>query len=295
MSFSFSEFIHRYYLDPVINDSGYNIFNTLTWAVILGIAVFLLMKFFSATKTKIDRRFIFSTLPFVIGGASLRVVADAGIIKAPWVYFLITPNIYFVVFLIAFSSLIVSLALTHFKLTGSYHKVHAGIGCLFAVIVLGTLLTHCTITHAWVPAGVLAGGVIVTIVIRLIAGLFRETKYACFSRPENLAVLLAHALDATSTIIGIECFGYYEKHVLPSFLIDLTGTSFVMYPLKILIWLVVICALDILLTEEGEENTSGKKSMFSDIPQTRNILKFAIIILGLAPAVRNTVRIFFGI
>ncbi|MBQ3620678.1 MAG: DUF63 family protein, partial [Methanosarcinaceae archaeon] len=51
MSFSFSEFIHRYYLDPVINDSGYNIFNTLTWAVILGIAVFLLMKFFSATKT----------------------------------------------------------------------------------------------------------------------------------------------------------------------------------------------------------------------------------------------------
>ena len=43
MSFSIdtiSQFINTYYLDPIRGDEGYNIVNTFTWAVVLGICIF---------------------------------------------------------------------------------------------------------------------------------------------------------------------------------------------------------------------------------------------------------------
>ncbi|PTD93561.1 hypothetical protein C9439_07110, partial [archaeon SCG-AAA382B04] len=38
------DFIHRYYIYPIIHDSGYNPVNTLTWAVILVLSLFGILK-----------------------------------------------------------------------------------------------------------------------------------------------------------------------------------------------------------------------------------------------------------
>lgn len=284
-----SEFIRKYYLDPIVADSGYNIVNTLTWALILGIAVYFLIRLFSRASIRIDRSFIAATMPFVIGGASLRVVADAGIVKAPWVYFLITPNIYFLIFLIAACCLLVSVLLQYAGAVKRFHVPFALSGFVFTVVVLATLFLNCRIAHPWVPFAVLSGGLLVT---GLVMAAARFLKSGIYAKPSNLSLFLAHALDATSTVIGIEVFGYYEKHVIPSYLIDLTGTAFVMYPLKIVVFLIVVYALDVLLKDDAKDGSS--KEAF-DIVQMRNSLKFVIIVLGLAPAIRNTLRIFFGI
>jgi uncharacterized membrane protein len=77
--------------------------------------------------------------------------------------------------------------------------------------------------------------------------------------------------------------GYYEKHVVPSYLIDLTGTALVMYPLKLAIFIPVIYVLDTQFND-SEESIS-----------LRTFVKMVIIVLGLSPATRNTLRMALGI
>ena len=291
MSFiqSVVDFIQKYYIDPIINDSGYNVFNTLTWAIILGIAVYFLIHFLQKMNIKIDAKSMAATLPFVLAGASLRVVADAGAVSPPFSYLLITPNIYFSVFLITVTCLIFTLLLQKYKLVPSFHLPFAALGCLFIIGVYAVLFAVGTVVYWWVPFAVAAIGLGV-------AGLFgfaaKKIGSPIFSDKLNLMILAAHLMDATSTVIGIEVFGYYEKHVLPAYLIELTGTAFVMYPLKLAIFFLVVWLLDKGLEKAMESESEKEKEQ---VGQVKNAIKFVIIILGLAPAIRNSIRLFFGI
>lgn len=282
-------FIQEYYIDPIIHDSGYNIFNTLTWAVILGIAVYFLIYSLQKMNIKIDAKSMAATLPFVIAGASLRVVADTGTISPPFSYILITPNIYFFVFLVTALCLIATLLLQKFKAVQSFHLPYAALGCLFILVVYWTLFSVGTVASWWVPFAVAVVGIGSAAIVWIVA---KKAGSTLFSDKMNLTILAAHLMDATSTVIGIEVFGYVEKHVVPAFLIELTGTAFVMYPLKLIIFFMVVWMLDTALEKAIEgENDKDKEQM----GQIKNAIKFVIIILGLAPGIRNSIRLFFGI
>jgi len=291
MSFinSIFAFIQKYYIDPIINDSGYNIFNTVTWAIILGIAVYFLIYSLRKMNIKIDAKSMAATFPFVIAGASLRVVADSGAISPPFSYVLITPNIYFFVFLLTALCLIFALLLQKFNLVKTFHQVYAALGILFIFAVYAVLFSVCTVENWFVPFAV----ALVGLGIALAVG-FAAKKYGSpvFSDKMNLTILAAHMMDATSTVIGIEVFGYVEKHVLPAYLIELTGSAYIMYPLKLAIFLIVV-----LLLDKGLESAAADESEKDKIQldQIKNAIKFVIIILGIAPAIRNSIRLMFGI
>jgi Predicted membrane protein len=286
---SIIDFIQQYYIDPIINDSGYNIFNTVTWAIILGIAVYFLIYFLQKMNIKIDAKSMAATFPFVIAGASLRVVADSGAISPPFSYILITPNIYFFVFLVTAACLIFALLLQKYKLVKTFHQVYAALGILFILVVYAVLFSVCTIANWYVPFAVGIVGISIVLIVYLIAKKFGSS---IFSDKLNLMILGAHMMDATSTVIGIEVFGYVEKHVLPAYLIELTGSAYVMYPLKIAIFLIVILLLDKGL-ESAAANENEKDR--AQLGQIKNAIKFVIIILGIAPAIRNSIRLMFGI
>ncbi len=102
--------------------------------------------------------------------------------------------------------------------------------------------------------------------------------------PLNILIAWSHFFDASATYRGMEYYGYLEKHVLPRLAIDLTGTSLVMYGLKLLIIVAAVYLLDRYLEEE-----------FLEYPYLRDLIKFVIIVLGAAPAVRNTLRLAMGV
>jgi len=84
----------------------------------------------------------------------------------------------------------------------------------------------------------------------------------------------------------MDWLGYYEKHVVPTFFIDIAGNftdhpALVMYPLKLLVFIPVFYMLD------SQFDDKDKKF----IP----LMKLVIIVLGLSPAVRNTLRILMGV
>lgn len=285
MSFSIdkiSQFINTYYLNPIRGDEGYNIVNTFTWAMVLGICIFGVFRLLEKLEVKLTPRFIASVLPFVLAGSSLRVLEDspAGIFQPPYSYLLITPNIYFLVFAITVGCLWISIQLHKAGLVKDFHLTFAGFGIVWFFINLIVLLYLENIVALYVPLFVLVAGTGLTLTFYLVAHHF---KSSIFTDPLNLSILMAHLMDASSTYIGIDKLGYFEKHVVPSYLIDLTGTALVMYPLKLIIFIGVIYVLDTQF-EDDERSLNLKE-----------LIKMVILILGLSPATRNTVRMMLGI
>lgn len=277
-----SQFINTYYLEPIRGDEGYNVVNTFTWAVILGICIFGIFKLLEKLEVKITPRFIASVLPFVLAGSSLRVLEDspAGIVHPPFSYLLITPNIYFLVFAITIGCLWISIRLQKAGLVKDFHLTFASFGLLWFFVNLVTILHFENIVAPYVPLFVLGAGTGLTFIFYIIA---RHFKSSIFTDPLNLSILMVQLMDASSTYIGIDTLGYYEKHVVPSYLIDLTGTALVMYPLKLIIFIGVLYVLDTQF--EDDERSLNLKVL----------IKMVILILGLSPATRNTIRMMLGI
>ncbi|MGA9189475.1 MAG: DUF63 family protein [Methanosarcina sp.] len=277
-----SQFINTYYLDPIRGDEGYNPVNTFTWAVILGICIFGVFRLLEKLKVKITPRFIVSVLPFVLAGSSLRVLEDSpvGIIHPPLTFLLITPNIYFLVFAVTVSCLWLSIRLQRAKLVKDFHVIFAGLGLIWFFANLIILLHFENIVAPYVPLFVIGTGTGLTFAFYLVA---RHFKSSIFTDPLNLSILMAHLMDASSTYIGVDMLGYFEKHVVPTYLIELTGTALVMYPLKLIIFTGVIYMLD---TQFEDDKRSQDLKM---------LIKMVILILGLSPATRNTIRMMLGI
>lgn len=275
-----SQFISTYYIDPIMYDEGYNIINTITWALLLGICLFGVMKLLYKLKVTLDEKFILSILPFVLAGSSLRVIEDAGLFKPPMQYLFITPNIYFVVFAVTVLCLICSKQLQKMNIVADYHKTFASLGLLWTAINVIILLYSEDIVKPYVPVLVLSAAFALTFLI------YKASKHAgheLFSTHLNLSIVFAHLFDASSTIVGIDMLGYYEKHVVPSYFINLADTALVMYPLKILIFVPILYILDSQFNEDAESRT------------LRTLVKMVIIVLGLSPAFRNTIRMTLGI
>jgi uncharacterized membrane protein len=265
-------FVQRYYIDPIIYDTSYNPVDTITWAIILGLAIIGLIKLLGRMNILMDERLLLSTLPYILAGSCLRVIEDANLVAAPWRYLLITPLIFFLVFLITAACLIVTRRIWGEK----FHAKYAAIGFLWTFFNLAVLSTL-GFKNIWVIAAIfLLGSVLAGAVLfcgrRLSALKFLDERF-------NQMIIYAHMLDASSTYFGVDWFSYYEKHVVPTFLINLTGSAAIMFPLKLAILLPVLYMIDKSMTE----------------PSLRNLTRLALITLGLAPAVRNTLRLALGI
>jgi len=265
-------FVQRYYIDPIIYDTSYNPVDTITWAIILGLAIIGLIKLLGRMNILMDERLLLSTLPYILAGSSLRVIEDANLVAAPWRYLLITPLIFFLVFLITAVCLIITRRIWGEK----FHAKYAAMGFLWTGFNLAVLSTL-GFKNIWVIFAVfLLGSVLAGAVLfcgrRLSALKFLDERF-------NQMIIYAHMLDASSTYFGVDWFSYYEKHVVPTFLINLTGSAAIMFPLKLAILLPVLYMIDRSLTE----------------PSLRNLTRLALITLGLAPAVRNTLRLALGV
>lgn len=275
-----TQFINDYYIDPILHDSGYNIVNTVTWAILLGICIFGVVKLLKKMEIEIDDRFTVSVIPFILAGSSLRVIEDTGILTSPVSYLFITPNIYFVVFAITVFFLILSKWIAKLNGTGDYRKNFAGFGIAWFLVNLTVLFYLEDMILPWVPVFVVFAA---SLIVYLTKFVFDHIGFDLLKSKINIAILWVHLMDASSTIAGIDFLGYYEKHVVPSYLIDLTGTAFVMYPLKLSIFIPVLYILDNHFDEDEESQT------------LKTFLKLVIIVLGLSPACRNTIRMAFGV
>ncbi|MEM2934323.1 MAG: DUF63 family protein [Methanocellales archaeon] len=274
---SIQQFIYKYYVYPVIYDQPYNIVNTITYALILGFAIFGILKLLHYIDIEMSDRFIFSISPYILAGSSLRVIEDAEIVQPPLKYLLITPLIYVVVFTFCITSLYTSMLLERAKKINNSYGLFALTGCLWSLIDLGILFSTQPLIRPWVFFAVFGIGLGLAVIVFLVGKLLH---LSFLMSNVNLAIIAAHLCDAASTYVGMDYLGYIEQHVLPTFLISLAGTASIMIPLKLLIFIPAIYAVD---------------KYMEDSKSFANLMKLAMLVIGLAPGIRNTLRMMFAI
>lgn len=263
------QFIKKYYIDSIVHKTGYNPVNTVTWAIILVIAVVLVYRTLRKYDVRFDWKFAAGNIPFILLGSSVRVVEDAGFLQPPVSYFFMTPLIYLIIFLIAFSTLLISLKLRR----EDYWKHYGSVGLILSFITLLLLFWKLQPINWWIIPATLLIAAALTIAYSRITSVF----YSPMNNILSNSIFYSHMVDGFATFFGIQFLGYWELHVLPRFLIDVFG-PWIMIPTKIIVFVAILYVLDSM----GEDHMKG-------------FIKFVLIVLGLAPGLRDALRMTFQV
>ena len=257
------DFIQTNYLVPLCR--YYTPVGTITYGILLAIAVFGTYKLLKYLKIDINKNFFIALLPFIIYGGWTRALRDYGIFYEGSIF--CSPPIYFIIFLITLGSLVLGLSLqritskSKYAKLFEYHKTMFGIG--FGLLVFNALQTNIINLTAFL---MISGLMIFWTAVFLI---IHRLNPAWLSKV-NMGIIISHLFDASSTFVAISYFGFYEQHVLPTFLIGFLG-PWVMFPLKIfVVWPVLV------FIDRSKEDEYFKK-----------FLKIIILILGLALGTRD--------
>ncbi len=274
------QFIYAYYIHPITHDTGYNPVNTITWALLLVLCLFLILKLLKKLDVEINESFIAALAPYILVGASLRVMEDARLFSPPVSYMLITPLIYFLLFSCCVSILTISRSNKKIRDYVKNYNVPFGLlGVIWFFVNMTILLRKEEILLPWVFFAVIGISGIILLVIYAIGMKFGMDF---LTEKLNVSVLAAHLLDASSSFIGIDLLGYSGKHVIEGIIVKYTGSAAGMYLLKLGILIPVLYMLRTHFEKEEER-------------ELKNIVLLALIVIGLAPAVRNTLRMVFGV
>lgn len=243
----------------------YTIFTTILLGVFFVVTSYFIYYILNKLKIKIDQKLLIGLVPWVIASAFVRVLEDAEIY--PKTIFTITPGIV-VLFIITLLPIVIfgKLYLEDKKKFPLWKTL--AITGLIAIAINAPLLK----INNFYGAG------LIFITFATILGIM--SIFNKFVKADSLSfwAIASHMFDASATFIALSRFGYYEQHVIPTFLINATG-PWIMFVLKLVILIPIVYVLN-------------KKC---DDDNLRQFLLIAIIVLGLAPALRDTLRLAAGV
>jgi uncharacterized membrane protein len=275
-----SEFIYKYYIDPIRLGQPYNVVDTLTYAIILICAVYLINRWLKRSGIAVDRAFVLATLPYVVLGGLLRVVQDTGMIKSDLQFLLITPLIFFVLFFFTTGILFLSRFIAQQGLVKNFLHLYCAAGTaatLTVALVLAAYGTNTTKIDLFVLFIIPLMAVVATAILWAFMRSVLAWNY--IYNPLYITLIFGHMLDASATSYGIDlhpALRYVEQHVVGSNLIEWTGTAFVMFPLKLIVLFPAIYVLELYRREAD--------------PDFWHLVVLAMIIVGLAPGIRDMTR-----
>jgi uncharacterized membrane protein len=308
----YDQWIWKYYWGPVVADAsghtayyngvraseGYTLESEITYGLILVIAIFGIYKLLKKYDIKIDWRFVLVLMPYILFGPTSRVLEDTGYFSEPFVYWFISPLIYFQIAAYALFFLFLG-----YYLEKKYKKPKVTVNSVLFSGGLVCLLPSLFLISIWLlgsrwneTTGVrfdvflIVTGLIVLIVglVYLIARRFSSNeKIAVYSNPLNLSMLVGHLLDGSTSYISInDPFGmglsYAEKHPASNMLLNIWGPLFPI--VKFVLIIVVIYVFDVLY-----------KSELKNYQRLVNLLKIGILILGFSPGLRDLLRVTMGV
>jgi uncharacterized membrane protein len=261
-------FLHKYFVVP-----GYDWVDTTTYGIVLGILVlFAVIPMLKKLGVRLDKWFFIAVSPFIVLGATARELVDRslGVYSLagsyPQNFWLVSPWIFFTMFFVTLACLLLSLVAGR-KLKLGYHVPMFAVGTILAGYNLVFILLNIENVVPFVY--------VLLIWLFFTALVYVSSKSRLFSflgNEFNLLIVGAHLLDASATFVGVDFLGFGEQHVLPSTLINYFGTAFVMFPLKLVVLLPALYVIDKDL--KGDETA-------------RRFIKFAVLVLGLGPAIRD--------
>ena len=272
--------LEEFFISPIMEKTGYNPVNTIVYAAIALLAVYVIFKILKKTGIKINNDFFWGVLSFVLFGSTMRAVTDSvdggvftgvtpiheGILNSgilDYGFLTVTPGIYILVAGILLATIAVLHCIKRMELLPY-------IG--FALFIPFFLLLIPFMQHVEYAIPVL--------ILTAIPAYFIWKRYGAVAS----AVVAGHAMDGAATFIILDIFSsavgknYFEQHVLSRFVGELLDTYFLFYMVK-----VAIASMAVYLVEK--ENLK---------PDERIYFYLVIAIIGLAPGIRSILRMVCG-
>ncbi|MCJ7816811.1 MAG: DUF63 family protein [Candidatus Aenigmarchaeota archaeon] len=322
-----ADFFTEFFVNPILLNGWFNPVNTLLWGLILVVAAFLVYsKLLKRMKILVDKHFTLAIIPFIFWASSTRVLRDLfygmsqqasgnsqqfmtdivyqiGLIQQQafsyisrfvpippiagffsWIVTLFpTPGSYVFTFIFALACLFIGLGIQRIWKV-QYWKIMFVIGFVACILNVWML----PFTNPWgmgMILGITGAFAAVFFGFTYIQERFKSkvTKspsfqwLKLFSRP-NSSLLSAHMLDSSATFVSVMFFGYLEQHPVPRLFIESVG-PWTFFVLKLAVLLPSLYIID-KYAEDGD---------------FKNFLKIVILILGLAPGLRDTIRLAAGV
>lgn len=273
------EFIYKYYIDPIRFGQPYTLVDTLTYAIILIICVWIIYRWLKKSEIPVDRNFVYALIPWVVFGGFLRVIEDTGVTGPDWGILLTTPLIFFVILGLAGPVLWICHLGDRKGIVPGVSRSFGGVGMVACLISLGFLVWYGLTVSRLDPMVAVVILLMATVSSLLVYGLLRYLfGWEYLSDRLYQLLVCGHMLDASATSYGIEMHSipYIEQHVVGSALIELTGTAFVMFPLKLLVIIPGIWVLE--------------QYRRADDSAIWYLILLAMIMVGMAPGIRDMLR-----
>ncbi|QLD84287.1 DUF63 family protein [Natronomonas halophila] len=300
--------------DGIVVTPGYTTVSTISYALVL---IFMLVGVYfllDRLDVEMSPRFYFALFPFMLLGGALRVVEDVNatfvredlpmLIPYPEVSVIISPFIYFVMFAITLTALIVGIVLDNRGVIDEYEPFLGGVGALTLAVTVGFLLYISATSEV---VGFYPTVSIITLVgATAIAALFwwASNEYAPYINDGTglmgALVVWGHSVDGIANVLSLDWANalglpvtYGSKHVInaatvritstvqPAWLSDSIGTAWPFLLLKVAAAVAVVWVFD--------------EQIFEESPTYAYILFIAILAVGLGPGTRDMLRATLGI
>ncbi len=266
MLFSFEDSMDQFFISPMANKTGYNLVNTLAYALIAIAAVYAIYLIFRRLKIRADDYFMKVVFFLVIFGSAKRVVTDAvdsGVLQVPVIkeiyaynFFNISPGIYIFTGLLA----------VFLFLTEHFTKKRIALPVAFSLAVFHLALILPLLSNFFALFFILTLAVIPFYISQRI---LKDTLLS--------SIVFSHALDGAATFYAIDISrSYFEQHVFANIIGDAHG-YIAFYIIK-----VIISFLAAYLIRMEEENE-------------KNFIAMILITIGLAPGLRDVLRVAAGV
>ncbi len=277
------KFVDEYFTAPLARPgevAPYNLVNTLVFAAIALAASYLIFRLLKKLGVRIDAQFFHSLLPFVFFGSAVRVAVDAGTlprtveIAGTILYPFVTPLVYVLTFLA--TSLCIAVALLN---KNNFHSIMRAAGTILFLLVLASFaaLSKNFVYFAAILGLAAAGLGAGELVSKIIEKFYGRTSRTGLER----ITVFAHSFDGAATLVGVSFLNYGEQHVVANALFGL-GTPLLFYAVKVLFasLAVELFARELRKPEEQEQKT---------------YLLLLVTVFGLAPGLRDAMRILAGV
>ncbi|MEM4258324.1 MAG: DUF63 family protein [Candidatus Thermoplasmatota archaeon] len=142
----YDQWIWKYYWGPVVSDAagypvtyhgvtayeGYTLISEITYGIILIVALYGIYKLLRKLDIRIDWRFCLALMPYILFGPVTRVLEDAEYFTEPFVFWFISPLIYFQIAGYALSFVCIGWYLQ--KNADNYHHIRSITDVIFIVL-----------------------------------------------------------------------------------------------------------------------------------------------------------------
>ncbi|NOZ83003.1 MAG: DUF63 family protein, partial [Euryarchaeota archaeon] len=230
-------------------------------SLVLGAGVLALRRVLAELALRVSARFFAATMPVVLLGALSQTMSDAGRLG-----FSLSAPVVFAGTAAAALLLLVSGAAAERRAGVGYEWVSGGLGIAMLAYPAFVLLNSLRYPEAGVEVLILFAVATLAVLGALAA--------AGYQQPWGMLAVAGHMLDASSTVVGVERYGYVEELPLEGMLVSLAGTAYVIFPMKLLALAVAFWVVN--RASAGED---------------RKFWYFVFFVLGFAPGVRNTLTL----